>query len=223
MRKVLIISQLGCLLLVFTPVFGANELPGLIAGIQKKYGAFPGFSIPYTREVITRSMSMLGNQIRGDVAAGHIFFMPPYFLKLKQETPARELIVGDGSTLWWYIPGKKQAYRYSFEKFGKELRLLTDVFRGLSGAEKRFRISLIGRDEKSGQYRIELRPDPPWEEIDCLLLTVDPEHAIHVVEIHNTLGSITRFILGKMKVQEHFAADFFRFVPPEGVQIIEED
>jgi len=116
-------------------------------------------------------MSMLGDQVKGDIASGTIFFKHPYSLRLEQEKPKAETIIANNDTLWWYIPGKKCAYRYPAKDFGKELRLLSNIFRGLSEVENSFQVLLQDRN-KSGEYEIELIPDPPWQEINKINLTV---------------------------------------------------
>ncbi len=88
--------------------FAKDDLSTVLEGIKQKYGNLPGLSIPYTREVITRSMSMLGNQVKGDLATGQMFFKPRYFLKLEQRTPNIETLIANEETLWWYIPDKKR-------------------------------------------------------------------------------------------------------------------
>ena len=62
-----------------------ETLVNILDGIQKNYGRLSGLSVPYSREVITRSMSMLGEQARGDMASGTIYFKHPYLLRLEQE------------------------------------------------------------------------------------------------------------------------------------------
>ncbi len=189
-------------------------------GINKNYGRFIGFSLIYSREVITRTMAMLGNQVKGDLATGRIYFKSPHFLRLDQETPEPETIIADSDTLWWYIPQKKCAYKYPSKKFGKELDLLGEIFRGINRIRDRFQVTLSG-DQKQGEYQLELKPDPPWEEISRVTLTLTPRHYIRVMDIHNQLGSITRFKLEGLK-EEKFNKDFFRFIVPDGVRLIEE-
>jgi len=210
------------LVLPFRPIALAGDpLADLLEGIQKKYGQLPGLTITYTREVITRSMSMLGSQVRGDLATGRIYFAPPHFLRLEQEAPNAETIVSNGKTLWWYIPAKKEVHQFASREFGKELTLLGDIFRGLSKVEERFQVALVGRNQQ-GEFQMELRPNPPWQDIERIVLTVTPEHDIRVVDIHNVLGSITRFGLEDQKKTKNFKKNFFEFVVPQGVHLIEE-
>ncbi len=203
------------------PAFAGKDLSNILEGIRGKYGHLTGLAIDYTREVVTRSMSMLGNQIKGDLAEGRIYFRPPYSMRLEQKTPQPETIIVDGDTLWWYVPQKKEAHKYPFKDFGKELRLLSDIFRGLTKVEENFKVEM-GATNEQGEYQIQLTPDPPWQEINRILLTVTKEYDIGVVNIHNQLGSITRFTLDSLTQKEKFDKGFFRFVLPEGVRLVDE-
>ena len=220
MLRVFIILHL-LLLLLQGQALGKDDLSTVLEGIKGKYGNLPGLSIAYTREVITRSMSMLGNQVKGDLATGQMSFKPPYFLKMEQKTPNIEILTANEETLWWYIPDKKRAYKYPSQEFGKELRLLSDIFRGLSQVTKNFQIMMSDQTEQ-GKYQIELIPDPPWEEIDRIVLTVTHAYDIRVVDIHNQLGTITRFTFEGLTVKDNFEKGFFEFILPEGVELVEE-
>jgi len=221
MLRVFIVFHLLVLLLQGAAL-ASDDLSGTLKGIQKKYGGLPGFSIPYTREVITRSMSMLGNQVKGDLATGQMFYKPPHFLRLEQKTPEAETIITNGDSLWWYIPGKKRAYQYPSQEFGKELRLLSDIFHGLMRVEETFHVAMLGPD-KQGEIRIELRPNPPWQEVDRIILTVIKGYNIRMIGIHNQLGGITRFTLKNLIVKDKFEKGFFQFIAPEGVELIKKE
>jgi len=218
MRKTLFMLPL-LMLLAHPPAFGEDPLSTVLQGIKNRYGTTSGLSVPYTREVITRSMSMLGNQAKGDLASGTIYFKPPHFLRLDQEKPLRERIIANDNLLWWYIPQKKEAHQYETKDFGRELKLLSDIFRGLAKVKDSFKVTLQEKDEK-GNYTITLVPDPPWQEIDHITLTVSPAHEIRGVRIFNTLGSVTRFNLGRFTLGKTFEKGFFEFVAPPGVNLI---
>ena len=218
MRKMLLMVLL-LILLGHPPVFGEDVLSNILSGIKDRYGSTSGLSVPYTREVITRSMSMLGNQAQGDLASGVIYFKPPQFLRLDQEKPGQETLMANGDILWWYIPQKKEAHRYRAVDFGRELRLLGDIFRGLADVKESFQVQLEQKHE-NGDHEIVLIPDPPWQEIDRISLTVNPDHDIRRVRIFNALGSVTRFNLGDFTLGKTFEKGFFEFVAPPGVKVI---
>jgi outer membrane lipoprotein-sorting protein len=208
--------------LLFQGVSMADEsLTTILEGIQKTYGPLPGLSVPYTREVITRSMSMLGDQAKGDMASGTMYFRHPHFLRMEQTKPKPETIIANQDTLWWYIPDKKSAHRYAAKDFGKELRLLSDIFRGLAHVADSFQV-VLQDPPPSGGYEIELIPDPPWEEIERIAVITTPQYEIRSIKIHNTLGTVTLFTLGALSEKKDFEEGFFQFVAPDGVQLIVE-
>jgi outer membrane lipoprotein-sorting protein len=212
------------LVLLFTgpsPCQAEQQLSQILDGIKKRYGQMAGLSVPYQREILTKSMALLGDQMKTDVATGRIFFKPPHFLRVQQETPTTEDLITDGNVLWWYIPQKHQAHRIPSSKLGKELGLLEDVFQGLRGVEESFVVTLVGEDEKG--LTLELTPNPPWPDTHHIDLLVNPKgFLIQKVEVYDLMGGVTRFTLGEVTEQKKFKQGFFSFVPPPGVRIIEE-
>jgi len=204
------------------PSHGRDELIKILEGIRNNYGTPSGFTLKYEREIITKSMAMMGDAVASDPAAGQLHYKAPYFLKVEQQTPNHEILTTDGKTLWWYIPQKNQVYRYPTERLGPELRLLGDVFRGLKGVEEGFVVSL--KEEEDGKpLRLELTPSPPWPDITRIdLHVIPPDYTLEKVEIYNIMGGLTRFKLDRAVKQENFKEDFFRLEIPEGAKIIED-
>jgi outer membrane lipoprotein-sorting protein len=217
-----IIIMLILFLCPWTSVMADDQLAGILEGVQKRYGPLPGLAVSYEREVITRSMAMLGIQTQKDLASGMIYFKPPNSLKVQQETPDPEVVIINKDTLWWYIPQKKQVYKYPSHKLGQEMQLLSDIFRGLQQVESRFKVTLIAYHTDTG-CEIKLEPDPPWEQIDHIKLWIDRgKYTIRIIEIYNYLGGLTRFTLGEPSARDVFEENFFHFLVPEGVTVIEE-
>jgi outer membrane lipoprotein-sorting protein len=196
-----------------------EDLSAVLNGVREKYRCLPGFRVEYVREVTTRTMSLLGNQVEGDLATGRIYFKPRYHLRLEQKTPEAEILVTDGTTLWWYLPKQEEVHIYSMEKFGQELRLLSDIFQGLANIEDNFKVSLIGETEQK-RFLIELTPDPPWENVEKINLLVTSDYDIAVVILYNQLGTMTRFTLEGLRAEEVFEEGFFVFQTPTDVEII---
>ena len=214
--KVLIIF-LWVFLTPLGPVSAEDRLSGIIDGIRKRYGTLPGLTVTYNREIITRSMMLLGNQMNRDQATGLIHFRPPYNLRIQQETPKSEAIVTDGTTLWWYIPDKKEVFVYPTDKSGRELHLLSDIFQGLIEVNENF-VVMLSELDKAGEDELKLIPNPPWPQIEYINLSVTKRNFhIRVVEIHHLLGDITRFTLGNLSPRSSFEEGFFKFVVPPSI------
>ncbi|MBN1850347.1 MAG: outer membrane lipoprotein carrier protein LolA [Deltaproteobacteria bacterium] len=204
-------------------VSAEDHLTDVLNGIRKQYADLPGLSIPYQREIISSSMALLGDNGMADQATGEIFLKSPYLIRVEQKTPDPETLTSDGKTLWWYIPMKKQVFEYPSARLGKELFLFIDIFLGLKEIGESFDVMQSGLGE-DGAIQLTLIPNPRWEEIDHINILVDRNHfQIRKVEIQNTIGGITRFILGKFNVEKRLTEDFFRFAVPEDVTVIKED
>ncbi len=198
-----------------------DQLSNIISGIRDKYGNAKGWKAEYTREAISKTMAMLKTAERHDLAKGSLYFKPQHFLRLEQASPQEELLLTDGQTLWWYIPLKKQAYKYSAKEFGKELGLLSDIFQGLKDVKNNFQITLKTGPETT-TYHLILRPEPPWQEIDHLeLIMLKQDFSIKRIEIYNNIGGLTRFLFNRWEEKGPFKKGFFSFSPPSDVKIID--
>ena len=215
-------SMVVMALLLTGPVSASGTLSTLLEGIKNRYAGQPGLTIPYEREIMTKTMSLLEGGVQRDVAAGIIHFKPPRFLRIEQVNPRAETIITDGETLWWHIPEKNEVYKYPSHILGKELWLLSDIFQGLREVTDSFEIMEAEPSPKS-LHRLTLVPRPPWPDIDHITLDVDPRSFdIRTIEIVNIIGGITRFILEPALSKDQFSDGFFRFDPPQGIRIIEE-
>ena len=84
--------------LLFMPLsqgMGEQPLSKVLEGVKKRYGQLAGLSVPYEREILTKSMAMLGDQMKTNVASGNFFFKPPHFLRVEQERPTKEDLITD--------------------------------------------------------------------------------------------------------------------------------
>jgi outer membrane lipoprotein-sorting protein len=208
-------------LISFGKALPSDTLSTVIEGIRARYGNAEGLAAAYTRESISKTMAMLGETERHDLARGRLYFKPPDFLRLEQNSPQEELLLTDGQTLWWYLPLEKEAYQYPTGQFGQELRVLGDILRGLKDTEDSFHISLRVAPETNA-YHLILKPEPPWEEIDHLeVIVLKGDFAIEQVDIYNNIGGLTRFLLTDWKEKDRFGEEFFSFSPPPGVKVLE--
>jgi len=123
-------------LLLIPAITKASAWESYLKDVQKRYSDVPGLIIPYEREVISKTMNMLGTGMREEIATGKFFLKPPFFFRIEQETPEHELIISNGKEVWWYIPLKKTAYKYKAEMFSRELNILKDIFTRMTYIKK---------------------------------------------------------------------------------------
>jgi outer membrane lipoprotein-sorting protein len=199
-----------------------EQLSSVMDGILKRYGALKGLSVPYKREVMTKSMAMLGTGAKAETATGKILFKPPHYLAIQQATPGIETITTDGQTVWYYKAAKNTVEEYPVDDdLGKVIRLLSEIFSGLSKVGDSFVVTQSDQGDKK-DYNLKLVPNPSWEGVDHIVLLVDrDDFSIRVVEIHD-LGGITRFMLDKLSVRKDLKKEDFSFKVPKGAKTIKE-
>ena len=220
--------MIGIILLVLSAGYigfaqADDSLSLVLDGIKQRYANLPGITVPYERDILTGSMAMLGETKGKDQAAGEMLFKPPFYMAINQQTPKSETITTNGKHLWWYVPDKKQVYKYPYSRLGKEMRLLSEIFQGLSDIADSFDViqSELGDEQ---EYHLKLIPNPPWQETDHIDLSVERDNFyIRSVEIYNYMGSVTRFKLDNFSVRNDLEDDSFIFVVPEGIKVIEEN
>lgn len=222
-KRLAIIRGFLLLCLIFSlsqPATGADDpLSAVLDGILKRHGDLKGMSVSYKREIITRSMAMLGDEVASDTATGTIIFTPPHYLAIRQETPGRETVTTDGQTLWYYIEAKKTVYEYPADTLGREISLLSEIFSGLSKVRDSFDVEL----EDNEDHHLKLIPNPSLEDVDHIALIVERNsYNIQVVEIHDLFGGITRFTLDDFSIRNDLKKDDFRFKAPSGVETVKE-
>lgn len=220
-RRNITLTILILLYILPLPIFADPTLSSILKNVREKYENLPGLTLTYQREIISASMSVLGEKGNRDLATGLIHFKPPYFLRIDQKTPTIETVISDGELLWWYIPRKKEVYRYSMQRSARELRLLSDIFQGLKEVEESFIVS-FSEEEQTENIRLKLIPHPAWPQTESIILSISPEdYRILEVEIHDYIGGITRFTIQKQTIRNDFDKDFFRFEIPEDARVIE--
>lgn len=180
-----------------------------------------GMYVPYQREILTRSMAMLEEDIGFDKASGVFFFKAPHFLKVQQDTPQTEYVISNGKSIWWYVPGDKTAYRY--DDLGKELSILSTIFLGLKDPEETFDVTMAESGDAQEQI-LTLTPRQSLEEIDRIDVAVSTQdYRITRVEITDIAGNLTRFRLGEFKQKIDLYDSLFEFNVPEDVKVIVEE
>jgi outer membrane lipoprotein carrier protein len=199
-----------------------DEVSRIIDGMRGRYGNTAGITADYTREAISKTMALLGTADRHDIAQGTLYFRPPYSLRLEQKSPQEELLVTDGQSLWWHVPYKNEAYKYSALEYGRELRLLSDILTGLRDAEANFEITLNSHSD-TNIFSLTLKPDPPWPDIDHLqVMILRNDYTIKQVAIYNMVGGLTRFVFSGLQETDRLEEAFFSFSPPRGTRVIEQ-
>ena len=148
---------------------------------------------------------------------GTVAFEKPNHMRWDYEAPDKQLIVGDGETLWIYQPDDHQVIK---APLGDAFRATTPItfLAGLGRLDRDFDASLE-RDE-ADEWVLHLVPKHDAG-IGALSLTVRKADAtIAEARITDPVGTTTRLTLTGERRNVALDAALFRFTPPPGVDVV---
>ncbi len=155
---------------------------------------------------------------------GTIIFARPASLWLSQESPTQEEFVLSPLGVWWYRRDLNEAHRYPasefYEGMGTFLKPIMDLFSGLGGLEKTFRVDRVIGSDRGQEKTLKLVPHDHSSGLDWLDVWVDPRGAIVQIAIHTLAADRTTYRFEQVKLLAEPPQQGFNFVPPEGAKVV---
>jgi len=148
---------------------------------------------------------------------GTVVFEKPNRMRWEYAPPDKQVIIGDGETLWIYQPEERQVIK---AKLGAAFQARTPItfLAGLGRLERDFAASLEREDAERWVVKLVPRDDSG---IGTLTLTLKkPEAVIEEARVTDPLGTITRLALASERRNVTLDAAQFRFTPPPGVDVV---
>jgi outer membrane lipoprotein carrier protein len=214
--RVSVLVQCGCVWAWLASCAAASaaaetSLDTALRRLQERYDGTRTMTADFRQTV--ESPTLAGTlESRGTVA-----FEKPNRMRWDYAAPDRQLIVGDGTTLWIYQPDDKQVIK---APLGEAFQARTPVsfLGGLGQIERDFAPSLEREDTRRWVLRLVPRTD---QGIGTLTLTVRKEDAsVEEARVTDPLGTSTRLELSAERRNVPLGAELFRFAPPPGVDVV---
>lgn len=204
---------LGALLCMHTSGASAIEAGEVARRVQERFDATTDLTAAVNQELVVASA---GKTL---TATGSVAFKRPGKMRWNLTDGSTQVIVADGSTLWFYQPEEKQVLKAPFQaafRSSTPISFLTGVGR----LSEDFDVRLDGEGE--GVIHLALTPRKGEGELGRLRLSVDA-HTYDIVgaEIVDPLGNITRLRFSDLRRNSGFDDAQFRFDVPPGVDVIE--
>jgi outer membrane lipoprotein carrier protein len=203
---VLLVASPGVL-----PAGAGDVVADVLARLQARYEATRTMRAEFRQTV--ESPTLAGTL----ESQGTLAFQKPNRMRWDYAAPDKQVIVGDGETLWIYQPDERQVIR---APLGEAFRASTPVtfLSGLGRLDRDFTATL----EREEEQRWVLRLQPRTEHgIGTLLLTVRKADAsVEEAAVTDPLGTTTRLRLHDERRNVPLEADLFRFTPPPGVDVV---
>ncbi|HET6604153.1 MAG TPA: outer membrane lipoprotein chaperone LolA [Xanthomonadaceae bacterium] len=150
-------------------------------------------------------------------ASGTVALSAPRLFRWEYRQPYEQLIVADGDHVWIYDPDLEQVTvrRQSIEEQHSPLAALIDP--GL--LEEQFEVATPVHED--GIDWVALHPRSQDAQLQSARLGFSGGELVHMV-MHDALGQRTEIAFSGWRRNPVFEAGRFRFVPPEGVDVIGE-
>lgn len=156
---------------------------------------------------------------------GTLWLKKPGKMRWEYRSPKEKLFLSDGQTAWFYVPGDKQARRTLVKKLD-DLRSPLGFLLGKTKLEKELQGLSWAPDEKPMNPRDTLLRGIPkglGDQITSILLELTPAHEIARIVLNQEDGSTTEFRFQDQKTNVAMDDKSFRFVPPAGVEVTNEN
>jgi len=195
------------------PTEGTKDAEALIEGLQKRYDSTSDFVSDFSQETVVKTLN------RRLQASGIVYFKKPGKMLWKYEDPKGQLVLADGTFLYFYQPEQKQVLKTRLSKAFLSDTPLSFLL-GIGELKRDFKGILTGSEGEA--YVIRLVPKVGLGEIGRLFLGVDKKESdILWARIEDAVGNITTIRLYKMQRDVGINDSLFLLQVPKDVDIVE--
>ncbi len=208
-----VIATTAALMVAMGAAQNGPPAEGIVEQVQARLDALNDFTATVHQELVVVSA---GRTLK---AEGTVAFKRPGKMRWTFDDGEAQIIVADGTTLWFYQPHEEQVLKAPFQAAFRSTTPIS-FLTGVGRISEDFDVTLGGRD--GGRVQLALRPRRGEGELGRLWLTVDAEsYDIVAAEIHDPLGNVTRLRFSDLRRNTGLADSLFRFEIPPGVDVIE--
>jgi outer membrane lipoprotein carrier protein len=209
------ILSIAAVLIVFSALLAAQtDVHALADKVDQRYDHLhtleAGFTETYTGAGMSRTES------------GTLLLKKPGQMRWNYVQPRPKLFVTDGHTAWFYVPGERQARRTPVKQLD-DLRSPLRYLLGKTKLEKELDGLSVAPDQKpmnSGDVVLRGVPKGMHDRVEETLLEIAPDGLIERIVVEELDGSVTEFRFHQQKENVQVGDQQFRFVPPEGVEVV---
>lgn len=159
------------------------------------------------------------------VESGTLWLKKPGKMRWEYRSPKEKLFLSDGKDAWFYIPGDRQVRKTPVRKLD-DLRSPLAFLLGKAKLEKELRgLSVAVEIAPSAPGNVVLRgiPERLGDRVSQVQLEITPDHQITRILVEEVDGGTTEYRFTKQKENTEVSDQHFRFSPPQGVEVIDEE
>ncbi len=205
-------------LVLATPAVAAESTNEVVDRVQARYDDTRDFTAKVHQEL---RIASAGKTL---AASGTVTFEKPGKMRWTLTDGVEQVIVADGTTLWFYEPEEQQVLRAPFQAAFRSTTPIS-FLTGVGRLRDDFDVTVeagTGDDAATGELRLLLRPRRSEGDLGSLRVTVDPAtYDIVGAEVTDPIGNVTRLRFSELRRNVGPAADTFRFDVPPGIDVVD--
>lgn len=157
--------------------------------------------------------------------SGTLWLKKPGRMRWEYREPKEKLFLTDSENAYFYVPGERQARKTSLKRID-DIRSPLRYLLGKTKLEKELDHLSLAPDIaplEPGDVVLRGVPKGMSDRISEVLLEISPGHQIARIVVRGVDDATTDFRFSGMQENVPLADSFFRFTPPPGVQMIQDD
>ncbi len=185
----------------------------IVDSLQKNYDTTIDFTADFRQETEVKTLN------RKLKAAGKLYFKRPGKMLWSYEDPKGQFVLADGQNLYFYQPEQNQVIKSPLKNaFRSDIPL--SFLLGLGNLKKDFNATLKGTEDS--QYVLRLEPKGELGGFSEVLIGVNRgTFDIDWVSVRDAAANLTTIRFSGMRKGVGVQESLFRFLAPEGVDIVE--
>lgn len=188
----------------------AARLSKVVEAIQRHYQTTDSFAAKFVEQI-----TPVGVPAR--TREGMVYFRKPGRMRWEFNTPNKELVVSDGSTLYSYDPGLNQVVEAPL-KSALRAPGATEFLLGVGNIKRDFTVSEAAAPPHDGFEHVRLVPRKGGDTIE---VAVDPKSGdIRSIRVIDQLGDITDVHFSDIRNNVSLQDSLFSFRVPAGADIV---
>jgi outer membrane lipoprotein carrier protein len=156
--------------------------------------------------------------------SGTLWLKKPSRMRWEYHVPREKLFLIDSQTAYFYVTGDRQAKKTPAKNLD-DLRSPLRYLLGKTRLEKELDGLSLAPDLtplQAGDVVMRGIPKIMKDRVSDVVLEVSPSHQIHRIVIHGLDSTVTDFRFSQIKENMPVQDNLFRFIPPPGVDTIED-
>jgi outer membrane lipoprotein carrier protein len=191
----------------------AASVDDTVRHVQERLDATKDFTAAVDQDLV---MTSAGKTLH---ATGTVAFKKPGRMRWNLTGATTQVIVADGTTLWFYQPDEQQVLKAPFQAAFRSTTPIS-FLTGVGRLSEDFDVTLDG--DADGVLHLGLRPRQATGELGRLQLTVDARsYDIVGAEVFDPTGNVTRLRFSDLRRNTGMDDAQFRFEVPAGIDVIE--